>query len=338
LHADELQMIYDLYAYKKYTDFSAQGLLVCVDNFAQLYIDDLIEKFPALYQQSLDVVFDAGCAAASAVVPLLQNAFNWANAHNICTDTKTPLHEADPSKLKNIEHAIAYARQHKLQGVIAFDGDADRLVVATSSGCIFSGDELLAVFAQYTCASGDTIVVDSKTSSIVQRVCPGVRVVYAPTGAQEVMQTMHTSGAKLAGEVSGHYFFADRHLGYDDGIYASLRLLEIMLQHNVSLQELYDRLPVRFMSPEYRILVTDSYKQAILQDMQSFVDQHQHYVCTLVDGVRFSDDQGWALCRASNTESLLSIRFEGIHEQAYEKFKNIVMTILQPYGLHQNIK
>lgn len=338
VEADELQAIYELYAQQNYAFLAAhrQSVDACAIN--DVYIHDMAQQFLVLQKKSMPFVFDAGAGAISQLLPQFAAHMQWIDSTMVCTSLLTPLHEADPTKYKNIAHAIEYATLHNLQGVIAFDGDADRVVAATAAGNIFSGDDLLAVFAQYGTVPGDKVVADIKTSSVVARCVADAQVLYAPTGAQAVMQRMHESGARLGGEVSGHYFFADRHRGYDDGLYAALRLLEILDRHSITLQALYDALPTRFTSPEYRFGVTEQQKHAILQAMQLWASSNEQFETICVDGVRFCDASGWALCRGSNTENLVCIRFEGVDQISYEKFKNIIVAILQPYGLHENIK
>jgi len=279
------------------------------------YVTMLVERFGHLKGQKFSLLFDSGHGAVGSVLPLLVKKLEWSDATLQCleVDSLRAIHEADPTKEENMRD-VQQALLHKNYDVAcAFDGDGDRLGVMTSQGILIPGDLLLILFAREVLKKnpGGWIVCDSKSSDIVEQVvgAAGGQVQRSLTGHSFIKESINTVGALVAGELSGHFFFADRYYGFDDGIYAALRLLELLLHSKLSLSELLGTLPVRVTSPEYRVECRQGQAHEIVCAMVYFFQQ-QGLVCDTLDGVRVSMHDGWMLIRASNTQPVLCFRFE----------------------------
>jgi phosphomannomutase/phosphoglucomutase len=228
-------------------------------------------------------------------------------------DGTFPNHHPDPTVPKNLSALIETVRSNKLLVGLAWDGDGDRLGVVDASGAMIWGDRLLALFARHALRSkpGIKVIGDVKCSQTlfddVNR--QGGTGIMWKTGHSLIKQKMKDEDAVLAGEMSGHFFFADRYFGYDDGIYAALRILEIVSEHGRSVAELLADLPEPSATPEIRVPCADALKFQVVDR----VKQHFRSKAKLIeiDGARISfDDGSWGLVRASNTGPLLVVRCE----------------------------
>jgi phosphomannomutase/phosphoglucomutase len=228
-------------------------------------------------------------------------------------DGNFPNHHPDPTVPENLTALVSEVKRSGALMGLAWDGDGDRLGVVDKSGELIWGDRLLALFARRLLRSnpGTTVIGDVKCSQTLfddVNAHGGVGLMWK-TGHSLIKQKMKETGALLAGEMSGHFFFADRYFGYDDGIYAALRLLEIVAETGQSPAELLRDLPTGHSTPEIRVPCPDALKFRVVDA----VKQHFRGKVTLVeiDGVRMNyDDGSWALVRASNTGPLLVLRCE----------------------------
>lgn len=284
------------------------------------YIQNLLTLFPHLKGITLPLIFDTGHGAVGAVMPKLMAAFKWPYASVQCSEVASELavHEADPTKEENVKD-LKNALQKKTYALAcAFDGDGDRLGALTHDGKLIPGDVLLTLFAGDVLQthSGAWIVCDSKSSDTVEEVIQkqGGHVYRSLTGHSFIKKSMAQVNALLAGELSGHFFFADRYYGFDDGIYTALRLLELIIKKETSLAALVAALPQRITSPEYRVACDQEYAQMIVTSMIDFFQQ-QGLIYDTLDGVRVTTQQGWALIRASNTQPMICFRFESKTEK-----------------------
>ncbi len=228
-------------------------------------------------------------------------------------DGRFPNHHPDPTVPKNLEALIARVRSEKARVGIAWDGDADRLGVVDATGEIVWGDRLLALFARGILAKkrGEAVIADVKCSqALFDDVAKhGGRPVMWKTGHSLIKTKMKEEHAAVAGEMSGHFFFADRYFGYDDALYAALRLLEqLSASGKTVLEELRD-LPPSFATPELRVDCPDAIKVAVVERVKKALAGEGEL--NTLDGVRVTYSDGtWALVRASNTGPVIVLRFE----------------------------
>jgi phosphomannomutase/phosphoglucomutase len=228
-------------------------------------------------------------------------------------DGRFPNHHPDPTVPKNLEALIARVRAEKARVGIAWDGDADRLGVVDATGEIVWGDRLLALFARGILAKkkGEAVIADVKCSqALFDDVAKhGGRPIMWKTGHSLIKTKMKEEHAAVAGEMSGHFFFADRYFGYDDALYAALRLLEqLSASGRTVLEELAD-LPRSFATPEIRFDCPDALKTTVVERVRKVLSDRGEV--NELDGVRVRyADGAWSLVRASNTGPIIVMRFE----------------------------
>lgn len=260
------------------------------------------------------IVVDAGNGSAGPLgLRALRNAGFSPVALFCDMDGRFPNHHPDPTVPENLEHLIAAVREHKALLGIAWDGDGDRMGVVDKNGEIIWGDRILALLARPVLEEhpGAAVIGDVKCSqalfdSIASR---GGQPIMWKTGHSLIKAKMKESMALIAGEMSGHFFFEHRFFGHDDGIYAALRLLEIVCQHKASPGELLADVPAGHNTPEIRKDCPDHLKVEVVRRVKQTLSQEGKI--TDVDGVRIRyPDGAWALVRASNTGAILVMRFE----------------------------
>ncbi len=301
------------------------------------YIDWMIEHFPRLKAMGLHAIIDSGNGAGGTVLPELVKKFDWKQVTLQCieVDGNYPNHEADPTVEKNmvdIKHALATT--HASVG-IGLDGDCDRMAAMTKSGFLVPGDQLLAVFAQEVLKNypGAGVVFDVKASSALIELLDswGARGYMSACGHSIVKELMHKEGAILGGELSCHFFFDDRYLGYDDGIYAMLRLFEILVVTGKSLDELIKIFPKRYSSPEIRLACPEERKREIVEYLEKIYQKNLDADVNTIDGIRVTLPYAWTSIRASNTQPALSIRFESNTPEGLLRLKREVIELLKPF-------
>jgi phosphomannomutase/phosphoglucomutase len=241
-------------------------------------------------------------------------------------DGSFPIHHPDPTVPENLELLIDKVKKEKADLGIAYDGDADRIGAVDEKGNILWGDELLILFARDILKSrpGATIISEVKCS---QRLFDdiarnGGKPIMWKAGHSLLKAKMKETGAVLAGEMSGHMFFADRYFGYDDAVYASLRLVELVARLGQPLSALLADLPKTVSTPEIRVDCPDDKKFQIAERAKEFF--RQRYPIIDVDGVRVQFPDGWGLIRASNTQPALVLRFEATTDEKLNEYRRIV--------------
>jgi phosphomannomutase/phosphoglucomutase len=286
-----------------------------------------------LSDPSMRVVVDAGNGAAG---PLSLRAFRALGLDPVplyCEmDGTFPNHHPDPTVPKNLAVLIDTVKKERARIGIAFDGDGDRLGVVDATGEIVWGDRLLALFARDLLKTnqGATVIGEVKCSqSLFDDVAKhGGRPIMWKTGHSLIKTKMKQEHALLAGEMSGHFFFADRYFGYDDAIYAALRVLEIVSREGRSVSELLADLPQGFSTPEIRADCPDGEKAAVVAAVRTHFEGL--YETTVIDGVRIKyADGAWALVRASNTGPILVLRFEAPTEARLSEIRAEVEGVLE---------
>ena len=227
-------------------------------------------------------------------------------------DSTFPNHHADPTVEENLKDLIAAVRENKADIGIAFDGDADRIGVVDENGRIIWGDELMVLFSRAVLADrpGSTIIAEVKcTQTLFDDIEKhGGNALMWKAGHSIIKAKMKETGAVLAGEMSGHIFFADRFYGFDDATYAGARVLEILSKTDKPLSALLADLPKTFSTPELRVACPDETKFDVVAKIADYFASN-HEVIT-IDGARIKFVHGWGLVRPSNTQAILVLRFE----------------------------
>ena len=279
----------------------------------------------------IKVGVDAGNGTAGVVaVPILKKLN--CEVHDIyCEmDGTFPNHEADPTVEKNMLDLIALVKEQRLDLGIGYDGDGDRIGVVDDTGKIVYGDQLIIIFAREILARkpGATIISEVKCSKTMYDDIEkhGGRGIMYKTGHSLIKKKMKEEKAELAGEMSGHIFFADRYFGYDDAIYASCRLLEILTQTGKKISDLLSDVPPTYSTPEIRVECPDDKKFDVVAKVTDYF--RKEYNVIDIDGVRVLFDDGWGLVRASNTQPALVLRFEAMTEARLAEIKKLVETAL----------
>lgn len=281
------------------------------------YTDYLAEQFKHLKNSELKFALDCGNGAACTVVPKLMQKLNWPNVKLLCAelDGNFPNHQADPTQLANmLDLQQALTLDPELEFGAGLDGDVDRVGLMTKFGTLVPNDKLLTVFAKSLSKNikNLTIVGDIKYSASLKNYLSqfGVNTILAPCGVAFIKNSMRQHQALLGGELSGHFCFFDRYLGYDDGLYALLRFCEILITENTNLTKLLSQLPTTVYSPEIRIHCHPEQKELIVNHAKTILARRTDLNIIDIDGVRSESAAGWGGIRASNTEDVLSIRFE----------------------------
>jgi phosphomannomutase / phosphoglucomutase len=275
----------------------------------------------------LKIVVDAGSGTAGPVAPPIFRRLGCTVREIACVpDGRFPIHHPDPTVPENLELLIERVKQENADLGIAYDGDADRIGAVDEKGKILWGDELLVLFSRDVLKRNPNAIIISEVKcsqrlydDIAQR---GGRPIMWKAGHSLLKAKMKETGALLAGEMSGHMFFADRYFGYDDAIYASLRLLEIVAQAGEPLSTLLSDLPPAVSTPEIRVDCPDDKKFTIAERAQEYF--RRHYPIIDIDGVRVKFPQGWGLIRASNTQPALVLRFEAASCEKLNEYRAIV--------------
>jgi phosphomannomutase/phosphoglucomutase len=296
------------------------------------YLEYLRKSFLPL--SKIKVVVDAGNGTAGLVAPYIMRALGCEVIELYCSpDGNFPNHHPDPVVIENLKDLIAEVASSGADIGIGYDGDADRIGVVSDTGEVIWGDMLLIVFARDIIErrkaegiQGKPIFVgDVKCSQImyeeVERL--GGTPLMWKTGHSLIKHKVKETGAPLGGELSGHMFFADRYFGYDDAIYASLRLLEILSKMGkpYSITRLLSDIPKSVSTPEIRVECPDGVKFKVVERMK---EEFRGYDFIDIDGIRIHFSNGWGLIRASNTQPALVLRFEAQDERSLTDIQTII--------------
>ncbi|RVU04701.1 phosphomannomutase/phosphoglucomutase [Novosphingobium umbonatum] len=284
------------------------------------YADRLLEAFAGLGEvererlAAMRIGWDAGNGAAGPVLEAL--AAHLPGEHHLIyttVDGHFPHHHPDPSLPENLTDLTALVAAKRLDFGVAFDGDGDRIVVVDGQGRAIMGDQLLAMLAQDLLIDrpGALILGDVKSSQAAFDAieAAGGRVAMGAAGHSLIKSTMKQDGALLAGETTGHIFYADRFYGFDDALYAALRFMAALARRGGSVADWFDTLPRSLSTPELRFAVEGARKLAVVAEVAARLAAEGARVNT-VDGLRVMRDGGWWLLRASNTQEMLTARAE----------------------------
>ena len=294
----------------------------------------LVERLASA--RGLHVVMDCGNGCAGTVVP---GAFEEMG-HRIVPlfaelDGRFPNHLPDPTVPALLQDLIAAVKRTGADFGIGFDGDADRIGAVDGKGRIVFGDQLLALFARDVLqrVPGAEIIFDVKCSQglVEDIVAHGGRPSMWKTGHSLIKSRMHETGAPLAGEMSGHMFFAEGFFGFDDALFAAGRLLRYVAASGRTLGDLVDSIPRYHATPETRLACPDDRKFAVVEELKrAFAGSHR---VIDIDGVRVEFGDGWGLVRASTTQPALVVRFEARTPERLEQIRAMFMDALKRLGV-----
>ncbi|WP_086934210.1 phosphomannomutase/phosphoglucomutase [Agarilytica rhodophyticola] len=276
----------------------------------------------------ISIVIDAGNGVTGVVAPKLFEELGCEVTPLFCDlDGSFPNHSPDPSIESNLQPLIDKVKETQSDLGVAFDGDGDRVIIVTSSGRIIWPDQLLMLFAKDIVSRnpGAGVVFDVKsTRHLVSCITSyGGRPIMWKTGHAPMKNKMLETGALLGGEYSGHIFIKDRWFGFDDGMYAAARLIEVLSLQGESLDMMFDEFPTSPSTPEIRLPIADEKKFDVIEKLASSGNFGDGRV-TKIDGVRVDFSYGWGLVRASNTSANLTLRFEADDDAGLHKVKSII--------------
>ena len=285
-----------------------------------------------LARKDLRFAVDAGNGAAGPLSIAAMQAVGLAPEAMYCEmDGRFPNHHPDPSEIHNLMPLIDKVRRDKLEIGIAFDGDGDRIGVIDERGEIIWGDRLMILFSRQILKRhpGGAILGEVKCSQTLYDdiAKSGGRPIIWKTGHSLIKKKMKEESALLAGEMSGHMFFADRYFGYDDATYAALRMLEIVAESDRPVSALLEDVPRTHATPEIRVDCADDVKFDVVKRVLDHYRREREVLD--VDGARVRFEHGWGLVRASNTQPALVLRFEASSPSQLDAIQSEVRAVVQ---------
>jgi len=278
-------------------------------------------------QRELKVVADCGSGTSSLVAPTLLRQLGCQVKELFCTmDGNFPYHFPDPTVPANLETLINTVIAEGYDLGVAFDGDSDRLGVVDDRGEIIWGDQLLVIYSRDLLRRmpGAPIIFEVKCSqTLVEDIEKhGGKPIMWKTGHSLIKKKMKEIGSPLAGEMSGHIFFADNYYGFDDAVFACFRLLEILSKTDKKISDILSDLPQTFSTPEIRIDCPDEKKFEVVEKIKQYFASR--YKIIDVDGVRVIFEDGWGLIRASNTQPIIVLRFESNSKEGLQRIRSLM--------------
>jgi len=278
------------------------------------------------------VAIDCGNAMTGIVAPKILKEFGCEVTELYVTpDGRFPNHHPDPIVEENLRDLIDTVRRERLDLGIGFDGDGDRIGIVDENGNMIWGDMLLVIFARDVIGRipGTKVVGEVKSSTRLYREIErlGGKPIMWKAGHSLMKNKMKVEGAVLAGEMSGHIFFGDKFFGYDDAVYAALRLLEIISKTGEKVSQLLDGIPPAFATPEIRVECPDEIKFDLVEKVKE--EFKKEYKVIDIDGVRIEFPDGWGLIRPSNTQPALVLRFEARTKERLEEIRSLIEGTLE---------
>lgn len=325
LYGDEIQVLRELVREIPLNSFSPKGLEYPEVDATTGYLDYLKQQFKKGF--SLKVVVDAGNGSAGPVSCRLLRDLGCDVTELYCEpDGSFPNHEADPTVEANLVDLQKELAKGSFDLGLAYDGDGDRIGAVAPNGRIIWGDELLIVLARAVLEKNPSATIISEVKSSF-RLYDDIRkhggnAIMWKTGHSLIKAKIKETGALLAGEMSGHIFFSDRYYGFDDALYASCRVLEILAEKKKPIQELISDLPQVYNTPELRVECDDEKKWQVIDRLRD--ELKKEFTVNDIDGVRIDFKDGWALARASNTQPVIVTRFEATTKSRLDEIRSLV--------------
>jgi phosphomannomutase len=332
---DHIKELYQIS--KSYTNKSIKK------NIGSLYKTSFVDEYVKMLSDScvmkntMKIAWDPGNGAAGEITAKLVKSLSGTHfVINQKIDGTFPAHHPDPTLPENLAQLIDLVIKNKCDFGIAFDGDGDRIGVVDKLGRIIWGDKLLILLARDILKRkpGSHIIADVKASKIFfdeVRKAGGVPVMWK-TGHSNIKQHMKDIDSPLAGEMSGHIFIADNYFGYDDALYAGVRLIKMLAESDKELHEIIDALPHTYVTPEIRIDCEDKIKFKVVEKVREVLKRASANFIG-IDGVRVDFEDGWWLLRASNTQPALVCRIEAESRISVEKEYRKICDLLLAEGV-----
>jgi phosphomannomutase/phosphoglucomutase len=325
IHGEEIQKVLQLI---QNADFeSGAGSHGSID-IATPYVEEIAGQFK--FPRRLKVVADAGNGTAGPVISRILEKLNCDPIPLFFEmDGRFPNHHPDPTQPENLAQLVSAVLENKADLGLAFDGDSDRIGAVDEKGTILYGDQLMIIYAREILSRkpGATVIGEVKSSQNMYddiRAHGGNAVMWK-TGHSLIKAKMKETHAELAGEMSGHMFFADRYYGFDDALYAACRLLEIVSNSPAPLSSQLESLPVTLATPEIRVDCPDEKKFAVVSAVREHFRNAPGVTDVIdIDGARVNFGKGWGLVRASNTQPVLVLRFEAQSTELLNQYRKRV--------------
>ncbi|MEE2759854.1 MAG: phosphomannomutase/phosphoglucomutase [Pseudomonadota bacterium] len=287
---------------------------------------------------NLRIAWDPGNGAAGeALMKLIEKLPGKHFVINAEIDGTFPNHHPDPTVEKYLTQLKVLVAENRCDIGIGIDGDGDRIGVIDARGRMLFGDQILLILAREILSryAGASIIADVKASQVFfdEVAAAGGTPILWKAGHSLIRTKMKEIGAPLAGEMSGHIFFADGYYGYDDALYAAVRLLAILVRCGQSIADMRDGLPTMFNTPEVRFNCAEEKKFGVIEEIKSRLETASALTIYDIDGVRVETPDGWWLLRASNTQAVLVARCESSSRDGLARLKETVSTELRASGL-----
>lgn len=328
IHSEQVQ---ELFAIMARGEFAHGRGVASFHDIVPTYLDELASQ--VALRTPVRVVVDGGNGAGGLICAELLRRIGADVVELYCEpDGNFPNHHPDPTVDKNNAGLRAKVLETGAHAGVGLDGDADRIGVLDEQGRLIYGDRLVAIFARQVLRTrpGATVIGEVKCSHLMFKDIAdhGGKPIMGQTGHSLIKARMKETGAALAGEMSGHMFFADRYYGFDDALYAAMRLVEILGQSpNKPLSSYLREWPEIFSTPEIRVDCPEAIKFAVVKRAWAYFKERHDVVD--VDGVRLVLPDGWGLVRASNTQPVLVLRFEAESERRLAEIRALVEEPLQ---------
>ncbi|MFA4994500.1 MAG: phosphomannomutase/phosphoglucomutase [Bdellovibrionales bacterium] len=316
-------------------DFVSGKGSVSTSSVSDAYITRVLQDYQG--KTPLNIVWDCGNGASGDIINRLTKKLPGTHTILFGTiDGTFPNHHPDPTVPKNLIDLQKAVREKGADLGVAFDGDADRIGAVDGQGRILAGDQLLAIYAHDVLKThpGATIIADVKASQVLfDKVAElGGKPLMGKTGHSLIKAKMAETNSPLAGEMSGHIFFADKYYGYDDAIYSAVRLVSLISASGKSLATWRDGLPQTVNTPELRFPVDEARKFAVVEEVKARLQKAGAKIND-TDGVRVLTADGWWLLRASNTQAVLVARAESQSDAGLARLKGLLVEQLKASGL-----
>ena len=303
-------------------------------DIATPYVEKHKKEFGSI--PDINCVLDCGNGAAGAIVRRLYEAVGLKPDILFETpDGRFPNHHPDPTVEENMKDLKARVKEKGAKIGIGFDGDADRIGVISEDGRFILGDEIMMIVARDILQQnpGSKIIGDVKCSDrlYIDIEKHGGQPIMWKTGHSLIKNKIKQEKSPFGGELSGHIFFSDRNFGYDDAPYAGLRLIEIIAKTGKTIDQLLEGVPKSFSTPEIRLETSEENKISLVKKLQEHFSSKDHGLeVNYIDGVRVSYPDGWALVRSSNTQPVITLRFESHSQEGLDKIQGEIMGLVEP--------
>ncbi len=339
IFGETIQQLMDIILKKDWIETTKIGNVDSYD-IVKAYKDEMINRFGYLSSERykrIKIVVDAGNGTAGLIAPQILESMGCEVITLYCEpDGEFPYHHPDPTVLEYIKDLIKTTKENKADIGVGYDGDSDRIGLIDNTGNIIWGDQIMIILARDILKreQGATIIGDVKCSQTMFddiKKQGGMPIMWK-TGHSLVKDKMKEESALLAGEFSGHIFIADGYFGFDDAIYTTFRIIEIMKTSGLGMNELLSDVPKMYFTPEIRVECPDERKKEVVTTMVGrFNEYKEKGLCPYqiretydIDGVRIVFEKGWGLIRSSNTQPVIVMRIEAEDEQSLSGYKEFL--------------